>query len=146
MGSNSVFFDTNALLDYMGSAMERPRRPSVTKLMTECFEHDVTMYVSVGSLKDAYYILRRAGSSHDDLIKSMDHCLNSFEPVDLLVAHVEGALNSSEPDFEDGLIRAQAEMLQVDAIVTDDRKAFATCDIPHGSAAACLKALWPDAA
>ncbi len=34
------------------------------------------------------------------------------------------ALDSNEPDYEDGLIRSTAEALQVDAIISYDKKAF----------------------
>lgn len=146
LGCRKLLFDTNAILDLYGSQEERPRRESVVQLVSKCFEDNVVMVISVGSLKDAYYITRRTGLPHDEALRRTLASMRIFEMVDLCSTHARSALVSDEPDFEDGLIRVQAEELGVDAIVTDDRHAFATCEIPHLSAADCLKAFWPDAA
>ena len=143
---HKLLFDTNALVDFSCPTYERPRHDAVATLVTQAFVHSITTYVSMGSLKDTYYLLRRMGRNHIEAQRAVGRLLMVFTPLDLCSHHARSALVSDEPDFEDGLIRAQAEELGVDAIVTDDRHAFATCEIPHLSAADCLKVFWPDAA
>lgn len=75
------------------------------------------------SLKDAYYVLGRQYGEEDArrLIRYL---------MDLVVVAPFGqkecvrSLNSNEPDFEDGLIRAYAELNDVDFILTRDAQAF----------------------
>ena len=54
-----------------------------------------------------------------------------FDLVDLTGLLVYSALDSNEADYEDGLIRAAAEALQVDAVVSYDKKAFKGSYIPR---------------
>lgn len=144
MGCRRLLFDTNALLDIVGSEELRPRRRSVADLVTRCFAGNVQTLLPVESLKDAYYIVRKATGSEETARACVRLGMAIFDLVDLRADHAQAALVSDEPDFEDGVIRAQAEELQVDAIVTDDRAAFASCEIAHMSAASCLAAFWPE--
>ena len=48
------------------------------------------------------------------------------------------ALDSNEPDYEDGLIRGTAEALQVDAIISYDKKAFRSSFVPKLTAGEAL--------
>lgn len=50
-------------------------------------------------------------------------------PVD--VALCRQSLASDEPDFEDGLVRACAELVGADYIVSTDRKAFKRSSVPR---------------
>ena len=52
----------------------------------------------------------------------------------LLPSHVHEAIDSSEPDFEDGLVRAMAEQMRADVIITRDAKACGDSSVPHLSA------------
>lgn len=78
---------------------------------------------SPGSLKDAYYLLGRQfdETTARTAIKRL---------LDLLVVLPVGAeasvvaAESNEPDFEDGLIRAAAELNHVSFILTRDKAAF----------------------
>lgn len=80
--------------------------------------------VAVGSLKDAYYILCRqygepcARTSIEKLTELLVIAPTSAEECEL-------SLHGNEPDFEDGLIRACAELNDVDFILTRDARAFA---------------------
>ena len=126
-----LLIDTNILLD---AAMgERPGWTAATLLVDELVYEDVIGYVSALSLKDVYYVL----SKYAD-----ERAARSFvlATMDLLtVADVDGALCrlaalSDEPDFEDGIIRACAEDLSVDFIISRDEKAFARSPIRRLSA------------
>uniref|UniRef100_S0DGL8 PIN domain-containing protein n=1 Tax=termite gut metagenome TaxID=433724 RepID=S0DGL8_9ZZZZ len=41
------------------------------------------------------------------------------------------ALNGTEPDFEDGIVRAVVEISRVDYLVSRDQRAFTGSLIPH---------------
>ena len=126
-----LLIDTNILLD---AAMgERTGWTAATLLVDELVYEDVIGYVSALSLKDIYYVL----SKYAD-----ERAARSFvlATMDLLtVADVDGTLCrlaalSDEPDFEDGIIRACAEDLSVDFIISRDEKAFARSPIRRLSA------------
>lgn len=142
-GCHRLLFDTNALVDFSCPSYERPRHDDVAKVVTQMLIGDHQAYVPMGSLKDTYYLLRRMGNDHRVAIYSIMRILKIFSTVDLCERHVHMALSSDEPDFEDGFIRAQAEDLGVDAIITDDRKAFAGSTVPSYSARECLERFWP---
>ena len=144
MGCSELLFDTNAVLDFCCPTSERVRHDSVAKVVTQAFIDDVDAFVPIQSLNDAYYILRRMGRTHEEGLRAIKGVISVFLPVGLLEEHALAALESGEPDFEDGLIRAQAESLGVDAIVTADRAAFAKSAVPHMTAEECLLTFWPD--
>ena len=58
---------------------------------------------------------------------------------DLKASYAKAALDSDEPDFEDGLVRAAAETEAAFAIITRDAQAFKTSSVPAMSAARYLE-------
>ncbi len=94
--------------------------------------------VAVGSLKDAYYILCRqygepcARTSIEKLTELLVIAPTSAEECEL-------SLHGNEPDFEDGLIRACAELNDVDFILTRDARAFARSKVRAVTCAEYLK-------
>lgn len=121
-----VLLDTNILLDYM--VPDRPGSDSAMVIIDAASYGFVELTVSAGSLKDAYYIARKHYS--DELVRNyleafMD--LMRVEPLDQSVC--TAALKSDEPDFEDGIVRAIAELANVDWIVTRDADAFANARV-----------------
>ncbi len=126
-----LLIDTNVLLD---AAMdERPGWTAATLLIDELAYEDVVGYVSALSLKDVYYVLTK----YADECAARSFILAAMEL--LIVTGVDGALCrlaalSDEPDFEDGIIRACAESLPVDFIISRDEKAFARSPIRRLSA------------
>lgn len=76
-----------------------------------------------GPLKDVYYILARGGreAKAREAISLLTDLL-VVAPVG--AEECELALHEGEPDFEDGLVRACAELNDVDFILTRDARAF----------------------
>lgn len=116
-----VLFDTNILIDAVDSS--RPHSEAACLALKQCNGGGDMGLASPSSLNDAYYILRkvfgelwarRAIRSLLDLLVVMP-----FGPEECIIS-----ANSSEPDFEDGLIRAAAELNDIDFILTRDAKAF----------------------
>ena len=125
---SKLFLDTNALLDIAIPA--RPQHAEAVSMLRIGEEAD--FYASVGSLKDAYFIMRRTYVRDEALCRSIVRQMSlDFVMVDLTSEIAENAFASDEPDFEDGIIRASAEAAGCDAIVSRDAEAFASCGIPR---------------
>ncbi len=118
---NRVLVDTNVLLDLM--IEERPGSNAAAALMDLIKQERIRGIVSTCSLKDLYYIARK--HFEDDLVREwIRFFMNSFSVASVDRPTCDIAINSDEPDFEDGIIRATAELEHVDFILTRDTKAF----------------------
>lgn len=133
-----ILIDTNALLDMVLSA--RPDSEDAKRLLEAGLEGRCKLSVSASSLKDFYYITRR------DLGEDVRRAWISFFldvihvlPVDSLVCR--SAVNSDEPDFEDGIVRAVAESAGAVAIVSRDVRAFESSLIRRLTASEVLSLL-----
>ncbi len=119
--SKKLFIDTNILLD--AAMVERPGWAAATLLMDEVAYSEVQGYVSALSLKNVYYVLEKYAdepSARKFIVAIMD--LFQVVAVDLSICRI--AALSNEPNFEDGIIRACAESIPVDFIISRDEKAF----------------------
>lgn len=132
-----VLLDTNVILDYLCAT--RPCHAQAVELLYSVLESpDGVLVVSASSLKDVYYIMCRC--YHDEAIvrERLHDFLDIVELEGLTRPVVEAAFASDEPDLEDGLVRATAELSGVDAIITRDVAAFADSPVPAMDAAAYL--------
>ena len=132
----SFLFDTNALVYWVYK--DAPEHESITHLLREAFLQNASVYALTSSLNDVYYSLRRHYTSEKIARASVRDIAEVFDLVDLTGPFVFESLDSSEPDYEDGLIRAAAEALQVDAIISYDMKAFEKSFIPKMTAQEAL--------
>lgn len=124
--NRKLFLDTNILLD--AAMEERPEWASASLLMDEFLYEGVTGYVSALSLKDVYYILTKyAGevAARQYILALMD----LFETIPVDGALCRMAALSDEPDFEDGVVRACAEVVPVNFIISRDASAFTNSPI-----------------
>ena len=140
MGTKKLLVDTNILLDYCDT--NRPEHESARLLVEKAAEDSsVSLVASIGSYKDAYYILRRLYRSEPEarhvIARLMDDA--GIEPVDLLARYGKEAIASNEPDFENGLIRASAENESVAAIISRDSEAFSHSPVQCMDAGEALK-------
>ena len=128
--TSKLFLDTNALLDI--AIPVRPQHAEAVNMLEVGERGDMDFYASVGSLKDAYFIMRRTYVRDESLCRKIVREMSlDFVMVDLTSEIAERAFASDEPDFEDGIIRASAEAAGCDAIVSRDAEAFASCGIPR---------------
>lgn len=138
-----LLIDTNILLDALMPG--RPFRTEALEVIKRCsgFESDGDLgLVSPMSLKDSYYILRR--EYDEPRARQAIACLMGMLPI----APISGeecdlAVTSNEPDFEDGLMRAIAELNDIDFIITRDAKAFTRSKVRSVSAAEYLEIAQP---
>lgn len=124
-----MLLDTNIILDYLSAT--RPEHRSAADLLEALFE--TTNYlpvVAASSLKDAYYILCRKYHNESIVRERLHGFLDVVDMEELTHEVVEAAFASDEPDFEDGIIRATAELCGAVAIVTRDAGAFAKSSVP----------------
>ena len=140
MASNEFVMDTNVLIDLFDG--RRPMNKVVLRLVQLAEEGPLVLYIPVLSLKDAYFILRRQKMSDAAIRENFRMIINLANTViaDMSARDALDSLNGNEPDFEDGLIRAVAERLGVDAIISRDVDAFKNSPIPRISPAEALLA------
>lgn len=131
-----VLIDTNILMNSLSPT--RPEHQEAREVIDYCSGWGDFGMVCGLSLKDVYYLstkLYGEQKARDIVRKLMD--LLVIAPVDGEVCDM--ALSSDEPDFEDGIIRACAELNDADVIVTHDKDAFAHSLIRSMTAAEYLE-------
>lgn len=131
----SVVLDTNIMLDYLSATREQ--HLDAVDLLEQLLESDVyEPTILAASIKDAYYILcRHFGVRREGLVRDR---LDAFRQVvtvaELTNEVLDRAFTSDEPDLEDGVVRATAELLSASAIITRDRDAYASSTVPSMTA------------
>lgn len=136
----SLLFDTNALVYWVYPAS--PFHRDVSSLIHAAFAEKCSIYALSSSLNEVYYALHRHYMSEASARESIRDIAETFDLVDLTGLFVMEAIDSIEPDYEDGLIRVAAEQLQVDAIISYDKTAFTSSFIPKMTAREALDAFF----
>lgn len=119
--------DTNILLDV--STTSRERHDIAKVFFSTGLKHGLEFNILISSLNDFYYIFRGHYGSAEEAINHIEDFLKLCSVINLDLSIVKSALASNESDFEDGLIRAAAEINNLDAIITEDRKAYSNSSI-----------------
>ena len=118
---NTVLVDTSILID--AAVPGRPQHDAAIMLENEVAHCECTAFIAATSLKDAYFLIKSASDAA--FAREYIQCLMrlyKLAPVDALVCQEAAA--SDEPDFEDGIIRACAEGLNANYIISRDEAAF----------------------
>jgi predicted nucleic acid-binding protein len=125
---DSVIVDTNILLDLL--VADRAHHETVTTLFAELHAHRVEVRLAATSLKDVYYITRKAAgaAAANAIIRAL---LDAMDVLAVDEACCRVAAASTEPDFEDGIIRACAEAAGADYLVSRDASAFRGSAVPR---------------
>lgn len=131
-----LLVDTNVLLDAITD--DRPETESACEVLDRCSGWGEFGMACALSFKDVYYIASKAKGKQwaREAVRHLMGML-AIAPVDAEVC--DEALRSDEPDFEDGLIRACAELNGADFIVTRDAAAFAHSRVRSVTAAEYLE-------
>lgn len=119
--SRRLLFDTNVLLDAV--CRERPQSAEACEVLRRCNGGGDLGVVAVGSLKDAYYVLERQ-YDEERARRSVEWLCELLVIAPMGAEECELSLACGAPDFEDGLVRACAELNGVDVILTRDADAF----------------------
>ena len=127
----SVLVDTNVLID--AAVPGRTSHAAAIMLEHEVAYGKLEAFVAATSLKDVYYLIRR--ETDEAFAREYVQCLMRLYATAAVDAAIcEQAAFSDEPDFEDGIIRACAESLGVDYIISRDQAAFENSSIKRLSA------------
>lgn len=131
-----LLIDTNILMDSLDP--QRPGCAEARALIDRCSGWGEHGMVCAPSLKDVYYL---TGRMYGERIarKIVRHLMRLLVVVPIDAEVCERALNSDEPDYEDGIIRACAELNDADFIITRDKAAFAHSRVRSISAAEYLE-------
>ena len=130
-----VILDTNIVLDYLSATREK--HLEAVDVLEQLLESDrYEPVILAASIKDAYYILcRHFGARREALVRER---LNVFRRVvsvaELSLDVLDRAFASDEPDLEDGIVRATAELRGAAAIITRDRSAYGSSAVPSMTA------------
>ena len=133
-----MLLDTNVILDYLSAS--RPCHGDAVDLLQHIFEMPGgSALVPISSLKDAYCILCKVYGDESLVRSRLADFTDVVDLVELTASVVHAAFASDEPDFEDAIVRAMAEMSGAEAIITRDAAAFASSPIPSLSARGYLE-------
>ena len=121
-----LMIDTNILIDAMID--DRPQTNEAVELLDRCNGWGEFGMASALSFKDVYYIIQR--SKGERFARASVESLMGLVAVAAVDGEVgDEALRSNEPDFEDGISRACAELNGAYFIITRDKDAFANSKI-----------------
>lgn len=136
-----VVLDTNIVLDYLSAG--RPCHAEAASLLEGLIECDVVPVVPAGCLKDTYYILCRHYHNEPLVRERLDAFRRVVEVQPLTNEVLDAAFSSDEPDLEDAMVRATAELLGAKAIITRDATAYRGSSVPAMDAAVFCQSLSP---
>jgi predicted nucleic acid-binding protein len=131
-----LLIDTNIMLD--ATVPQRPGSDEACEVLNLCNGNGEFGMACALSFKDVYYIVgKRYGEP--EARKAIANLLGLLvvAPVDAEV--LDEASRFNEPDFEDGIVRACAELNGADFIITRDKAAFAKSKVRAVSAAEYLE-------
>lgn len=118
---SKLLLDTNILLDIIHT--ERPESDEAFEVVRLCNGGGDIGFMSSLSLKDVYYVLSKYDGERLARRYVLD-LMGLFAIVPVGAEECDIAIHSNEPDFEDGLVRAAAELEGIDFILTRDKDAF----------------------
>ena len=118
-----VMVDTNALIDLVSSSRPAHGR-TVAAVDALLGSGDFEGCVLSSALKDVYYVYCRHYGDEPSARRAIRELRRMFALVNLTPSIVDAALDSDEPDFEDGLVRAAAELTDCDFLLTRDAPGF----------------------
>ncbi|WP_308615901.1 PIN domain-containing protein [uncultured Enorma sp.] len=130
-----IILDTNIMLDYLSPTREM--HLDAVSALEQLLESDTyEPVILAASIKDAYYIMcRQYGQRREELVRDRLDCFRQIVTVVELTSEVlDRAFSSDEPDLENGIVRATAELRGAAAIITRDNMAYTSSTVPSMTA------------
>ena len=122
-----LLLDTNLLIDYLGR--KEPFFDDAQKIIAAGYFHDAELFVSAGSVKDAFYVLNHYAPS-ERIQRSFTSLFDVVRPVALDARALSAAASLLWDDFEDCLIALSAVKSSADYLITRDRAGFSRSMVP----------------
>lgn len=117
-----IMCDTNVILDVL---LERePFVEDSYKVLSLCEEHKIDGFVSVSSITDIYYLVRKYTHSTELAYKAVGKLLEIVKVCSVTNNDVLTAFQQKAKDFEDCLVATCAKSIRCDCIVTRNKKDF----------------------
>ena len=123
----NVLLDTCVFIDFLGR--KQPFYSQAEQIVAAGYFGDAKLWVSVQSIKDAFYVLRRFVDA-DKVQGAIEQALTVICPVDTTGQDALRALHLRWTDFEDCMISVCAEKAKADCIITRDTKGFVRSSVP----------------
>ncbi len=120
-GGNRLLIDTCVALDLLSAG--RPQFQEANRVAELCNGGGDLGFITAGSIKDAFYVLCKI-CGNEMAREAVETLMGLFVVAPLAAEECDLSLRCNEPDFEDGLIRACAELNDIDFILTRDAAAF----------------------
>lgn len=134
-----VVLDTNIVLDYLSATREK-HKDAADLLEVLLADGVAEPIVPAGCIKDVYYILCRHYRNEALVRGRLDDFRRVVTVAELNQEVLDRAFASDEPDLEDGIVRATAELAGADAIITRDAAAYRNSIVPSMDAGAyCMQ-------
>lgn len=128
MKSMRLFIDTNIILDWLQH--REPEDNSSERIMEACIFGNVDGFLSVHSLTNLFYILRKDMDS-DKRMKLMDYLCRHFSIVTETGGMVKSVIDRRNwDDIEDGLQMQCAIEEGVDYIITRNTDDYTASEVP----------------
>ena len=135
-----VMIDTNVLIDLVSSS--RPAHEAAVGAVRALLAADGFEGCALASsLKDVYYVYCRHYGDEPAARAAIRELRRMFVPNNLTAAVVDDALESDEPDFEDGVLRSAAELSGCDYLLTRDAPGFLAASFEKVDADGLLEVL-----
>lgn len=115
-----IFIDTNVIIDVL---MQRDGYLSSARVLALAKNEDITLYVSVLTMANLAYILRKSLRGND-FYTEMKKLSTLLKVADTTNGHFLSALELQAKDFEDALQYYCAVSNECDTIVTRNKKDF----------------------
>ena len=137
-----VLVDTNVLIDLVSGS--RPQHGVAMRAVAALlWAPDYEGFALASSLKDVYYVYRRHYGDEAGAREAVRALREMFTQLSLDARDADAALDSDEPDLEDGIVRAVGEAALCDLLLTRDARGFVRSSMRKLEAAELLELISP---
>lgn len=123
-----ILFDTCIILDHLLN--REPFNKTSREVLKLSGQLRFDGLVTVKSIADIHYILKRSLHDEERVRKVMHHLLQIVGVADSATIDLYSALSSNTNDFEDALLMETANRVHADYIVTRNLKDFKNSKVP----------------
>ena len=117
-----LLIDTNVVLDIL--LRREPYYENAAKIAVLSEKDYISCYVSASAVTDIYYIAHKELKSKDTAITLLENLLKTFRIAAVSEASIHEALDLRWSDFEDCVQYTAGKSIDVDYIITRNKKDF----------------------
>jgi predicted nucleic acid-binding protein len=121
-----ILLDTNIILDI--ALNRKPFVESSSELFIKIIDNKISAFVSSTTITDIYYIARKT-TGHNKAISFIRDLLALIDVAGIDKTIIINALTSGIADFEDAIQVEASKSIEVETIITRNKKDFETSDL-----------------